>query len=311
MNAACRPDVAVVIVSYNVRALLDACLASVRRSLSLTPGLRADVWVVDNGSTDGSAELIQSRYPEARLLTGHGNIGFSAANNLAIERTNARHLLLLNPDTEVRDDTIGHLVSFMDAHPRAGVAGCRLVYPDGSFQHSHFAFPSLLQVVLDLYPVHHRLTESRWNGRSPRRAYDLVREVGHPLGACFVVRREVVNQVGAFDEDYFMYCEEIDWCWRIRRAGWRIYHTPGATVVHHGGQSTGQRRGPMLVALHRSRLRFFERQYGRTFAWLARTLVRRRFAAAAAAARRAPAADDDELSDRQEWLTTYATLASI
>ena len=128
--------------------------------------------------------------------------------------------------------------------PRTGLVGPRLVYPDGTFQHSAFRFPSLGQAFLDFFLLHHRLLQSPWNGRYPRALYAAGRpfSVDHPLGACMMVRREVVEQVGSLDADYFMYCEEIDWAMRIKRAGWQIGCVPAAEVVHYAGQSARQFR---------------------------------------------------------------------
>jgi N-acetylglucosaminyl-diphospho-decaprenol L-rhamnosyltransferase len=305
------PDVAIIIVSYNVCRLLEVCLDSVFASLARTPDVFAEVWVIDNASADGSASMVTARFPAVRLIANQENPGFAAANNQAIERTSARHLLLLNPDTAVRDDAIAHLVRFLDSHPEVGAAGCRLVYPDDSFQHSSFAFPSLAQVLLDFYPLHHRLIESRVNGRYPRASYDRVMEVGHPLGACLIVRRRAIDQIGTLDEDYFMYCEELDLCWRLKRAGWRIYHTPGATVVHHGAQSTQQFRGPMLIALHRSRLRFFERHYGCLFAWVVRQIVRAYFGWAISHTTAQRDRGLASVDDARERIETYHVLARL
>jgi GT2 family glycosyltransferase len=180
----------------------------------------------------------------------------------------------LNPDTEVRDDAPAALVRFLEAHPEAGAVGGRLIYPDGRFQHSVFRFPTLPMAFLDFFPINHRLTDSRLNGRYPKGWYGRPFKVDHPLGACICLRREVLDQIGLMDEGYFMYAEEVDLCWRIKQAGWQIWYTPDATVVHHQAASTSQFRGEMLVQLHRSRYRFFEKSYGRAFVEAARLVVR-------------------------------------
>jgi N-acetylglucosaminyl-diphospho-decaprenol L-rhamnosyltransferase len=187
-----------------------------------------------------------------------------------------RYVLLLNPDTEVRDDALATMVRFMDETPAAGVCGARLLYGDGGFQHSAFGFPGLAQIFLDFFPFHWRLTESRLNGRYPRRLYQGEKpfEIDHPLGAAMMLRREAILQTGLFDEGYHMYVEEIDWCMRIRRAGWGVYCVPTAVVVHHAGQSTRQVQNEMFVALWRSRFRLFGKHYSRAFCWAARRLAR-------------------------------------
>jgi GT2 family glycosyltransferase len=185
-------------------------------------------------------------------------------------------VLFLNPDTRVVGDAVETMVGFLDGTPMAGAAGARLVHDDGSFQHSAFAFPGLTQIFLDFFPLHHRLLDSRLNGRYPRWLYDAGHPfpVGHPLGAALMVRTETLAQVGGFDERYFMYCEEIDLCRRIKTAGWEIYCLPQAELVHLVGQSTRQFRDRMFVALWRSRFLMFEEHESAVFRWAARWLVR-------------------------------------
>lgn len=279
-------DLAIVTVSYNTRDLLAACLASALAGLARS-GLAGEVWVVDNASVDGSAEMVRQRFPQVRLIAYDENVGFAAGNNLALARLgfpsqsdasegNPRHVLFLNPDTQVLGDALGAMVRFLDETPGAGAAGARLVHGDGSFQHSAFAFPGLWQIGIDFFPLHHRLTESRLNGRYPRRWYESGRPfaVDHPLGAALMVRGETLARVGGFDERFFMYCEEIDLCRRIKAAGWEIYCVPRAEIVHHMGQSTRQFRDRMFVALWRSRFLMFDKHEGAWFRWAARRLVR-------------------------------------
>ena len=277
-------DLAIVIVNWNVRKLLEACLTSVYESLKGS-SLRGEVWVVDNASTDGSAEMVRGRFPQARLMANETNVGFAAANNqamramgfpLAEPRQLPRYVLMLNPDTEVLGDALTTMVRFLDENPQAGVAGAKLLYPDGQLQHSAFAFPTLAQAFLDFFPLHHRLLNSRLNGRYPRRLYER-REpfpIDHPLGAALMARREAIQEAGLLDERFFIYCEEIDWCMRMKKAGWGIYCAPRAEVVHHEAKSTRQVRGEMFVALWKSRYLLFEKHYGRFYQWAVRRLVR-------------------------------------
>lgn len=266
-------DLAIVVVSYNTAALLSACLRSVFASLGRTPELLASVVVVDNGSADGSPDVVKRGFPDVRLVTLDENRGFAAANNVGIRRAQARHVLLLNPDTEVLGLSIAGLVRFMDHNPRIGACGGRLLNPDLSFQHSCFHFPTLPMSFFDFFPINHRLVDSRLNGRYPRSWYARSFEIDHPLGACMVVRAETIQQVGPLDEGFFMYCEEVDWCYRIKQAGWKIAYTPDSEIIHIGGASARQTAGPMLVQLHRSRDRFFRKHYGTAFAFAARSIV--------------------------------------
>ncbi|MCX7855136.1 MAG: glycosyltransferase family 2 protein, partial [Anaerolineae bacterium] len=186
-----------------------------------------------------------------------------------------RYFWLLNPDTEVLPGATVALIAAMEAHPRVGVAGAKLLYPDGSLQHSAFRFPGLVQLAFDLFPLPSRLYETRLNGRYPRQSYEGESPffVDHPLGAAMMVRTEAIEQVGLLDERYRIYCEEIDWCWRMRRAGWRALCVPAARVVHHTGRSTGQVPVSSFVHLWTSRARLYARHHGPITRRLARILV--------------------------------------
>jgi len=277
-------DLGIVIVSWNVRDLLAACLESVLRNTEHTPR----IIVVDNASTDGSAEMVRDRFPQVHLITRDKNLGFAGGNNAGIRYWGLdtpmpntqcpRYLLLLNPDTIVHGGALETMVRFMDATPRAGVCGARLIYGDGSFQHSAFGFPGLWQIALDVPGVHRRLVESRLNGRYSRKLYggDLPFEIDHPLGASMMVRSDAIRQVGLMDEGFHMYCEEIDWAWRIKEAGWKIYCVPGAEIVHYGGQSTQQVKPEMILALWTSRLRLYRKHHPTWKQVAARWLVRRK-----------------------------------
>ncbi len=261
------------VVSYNTRDLLRACLTSVISTMSSTANY--EVFVVDNASVDGSAAMVRDSFPRVRLMVNRKNRGFAAANNQAIGESSGRYVILLNPDTVVRDGALERMATFMEGHPNVGVVGPRLVFPDGSFQHSAFTFPTLPMIFLDLFPVNHRVINSRLNGRYPRSLYEAGEPfpIDHPLGAGLMVMQRTIEEVGLLDERFFMYCEEIDWCMRIKEAGWRIICFPRAEIVHHVGQSTKQFRADMFVELHKSRYRLYEKHYSRWFRCMARLLV--------------------------------------
>jgi N-acetylglucosaminyl-diphospho-decaprenol L-rhamnosyltransferase len=275
------PLLAVVIVSWNVRDLLAACLRSLFEDLGRS-SLAAQVWVVDNGSTDGSPEMVAQAFPAVHLITSEQNLGFAAGNNLALREISTlkskipRYVWLLNPDTEVQAGATAALASALDADSRAGVAAAKLLYPDGSLQHSAFRFPGLFQLAFDLFPLPARFYETSLNGRYPRRLYEgqAPFPVDHPLGAAMMVRAKTIAEVGLLDEGFWMYCEEIDWCWRMRQAGWQAYCVPAAQVVHHAGRSTVQVRVASFAALWRSRLRLYDKHYPPSKRHLARWLVR-------------------------------------
>jgi len=278
-------DLAIVVVSYNTRDLTADCLNSVYRDLEGS-GLSGHIWVIDNASSDSSAEMVAERFPQATLIAQDTNLGFAAATNLGVEAALAqdmppRYVMLLNPDTIVRPGALEILVAFMDKTPSAGAAGARLFYGDGTFQHSAFRFPSLSMAFLDFWMINHRLLDSRLNGRYPRRLYELGEPfiIDHPLGAAMLIRREALTDVGLLDEGFFMYCEEIDWCFRAKAAGWDIYCVPLSEVVHLGGQSASQFRARMFQALWASRFRLFAKYYGSFYQqgvrWIVRAGLRR------------------------------------
>jgi N-acetylglucosaminyl-diphospho-decaprenol L-rhamnosyltransferase len=272
---------AVVIVSWNVRDLLTDCLHSLCADLT-TSGLQADIWVVDNGSTDGTPGMVVEAFPQVHLIASPENLGFAAGNNVALREISnlqspiSRYIWLLNPDTEVQPGATAALLAALEADPRAGVAGAKLLYADGSLQQSAFRFPGLVQLVFEFFPLPPRLYDTSLNGRYPRRRYEAQAPflVDHPLGATMMVRAEAVAQVGLMDEGYRMYCEEIDWCWRMRRAGWRALCVPAARVIHHAGRSTGQVPIPSFVNLWTSRARLYARHHGPLTWRLAQALVR-------------------------------------
>jgi GT2 family glycosyltransferase len=263
---------AVLVVSYNTVDLLRRCLASLHLSLERSP-VDATVVVVDNASSDGSMAMVEREFPHVRRIALPDNRGFAAGNNVALRSVSADYYLLLNPDTEVLSDAPSALVRHLEQRTDVGLCGGRLLNPDLSFQESCYRFPTLQMTFLDLFPINYRLTRSWLNGRYPRTWYNRPFEIDHPLGACMCVRGEVVQRVGEFDEGFFMYCEEVDLCLRIKQAGWKITYTPDALVIHHIGASSRQNPGAMLVQLHRSRDRFFQKHYGEPYTFAARQIV--------------------------------------
>ncbi len=310
----------VVVVSYNVRDLLARCLASIEAELERTPEVEGQVWVVDNASTDGSAAMVQARFPRVNLIARPDNLGFARANNLALRamglpdgRDVPDAVLLLNPDAELLPGALPALLRCLEAHPRAAVVGAQLQYGDGRFQHSAFRFPSLAQVFLDFFPLNWRLTESRINGRYPRALYQAGKPfpVDFVLGAAMLVRASAIRQVGLLDEGYFMYAEEMDWCWRFHRAGWSVYCAPAAQVIHHEGQSARPFRDRMYVALWRSRLRFFKRYYPSAWRVAARALVWLGVWAEGRRARRAAARGEITADERDRRLQAYREVRAL
>ncbi|MGB5933708.1 MAG: glycosyltransferase family 2 protein [Anaerolineae bacterium] len=267
-------DLSVIIVSHNTRELLALCLDSLLANLA-SSALGYEVIVVDNASRDRTVEMVLKRFPQVQLLANEENLGFAAANNQGLKESKGNYLLLLNPDTLVQGEALQLMFQFLVSHPRVSLVGPKLLYSDGRLQHSAFSFPTLLMIFLDFFPLNHRFIDSRLNGRYPKALYEAGEPfaVDHPLGAAMMVRRETVDQVGPLDEGFFIYCEEIDWCMRMKKMGWEIFCLPQAEIVHYVGKSTGQFREAMYVELHRSRYRLYEKHHGPAFRLMSRLIV--------------------------------------
>jgi hypothetical protein len=264
------PDLAVVIVTWNVR---DLALEAVRSLLADVEanGPATDVYVVDSASSDGTVDAITRTFPNIHVVASEENIGFGRANNLGMNkigfgRSNAdlpNAVYLLNPDTITQPGATRTLYNALMNDMRNGLVGAQLNYGDGSIQHGAFTFPGLRQLWVEFFPTPGRLIESEFNGRYSRAHYRSGKpfEVDFVLGATMMLRREVIEQTGMFDEAFFMYCEEVDWAWRIHKAGWRVLCVPEAHVTHLGGQSSAQVRPRAFTHLWTSRLLLFRRYY--------------------------------------------------
>ncbi len=247
----------IIIVSWNTADLLAQCLASV---YAHPPQVSFEVLVVDNASTDDSVSMVRRRFPQVELLINGQNIGFARANNQAMERSRGEYLLLLNPDTEVKSNALQILVNWLDSQPQTGAVGPRTLNPDGSLQMSAYPAPTLTG---ELWRLLH-LDRLKPYGVYPMATWplDAPRPVDALLGACLLLRREVIAQVGPLDEDYFIYSEEIDLCYRLQTAGWQLYWLPTAQIVHYGGQSTRQVAAEMFLRLYQGKLLFFRKRHG-------------------------------------------------
>lgn len=256
-------DLSIIVVSYNTEALLRACLHSIPAACA---GLTHETYVVDNVSSDGSAEMVRREFPGVHLTVAPSNLGFARANNLALalpEVQESRYVLLLNPDTEAAPDSLAALVRFMDAHPDAGACGPKLLNTDGSIQRNGGKFPGVLRDFLSVTGLR-KLAMRRYEialgyGRED---FDTLVEVDQVSGACLLARGEVLEKVGPLDERFFMFYEEIDWCWRIKRAGWAVYYVPEAVVTHHWMGSVRQQSKKMTDQLFRSQLLYYRKTSG-------------------------------------------------
>jgi GT2 family glycosyltransferase len=260
---AAAPALSVIIVNLNTREVLRACLHSLLPAMNTG---RVEVIVVDNGSRDGSPTMVAEEFPQVRLLALPENRGFAVANNLGMRHARGRYFLILNSDTEIIGDALERIVAFMDAHPDVGALGPKLLNSDGSLQYSCRRFPSFRTALFHRYSLMTRLF--------PRNRFSseyLMTDVGHDQtmdvdwvsGAALVVRREIFEQLGGFDEGFFMYAEDVDWCYRIKQAGWRVVYLPEARIMHHIGRSTRLVPYAMTYQRHRSMWRFYRKHYSR------------------------------------------------
>lgn len=247
-------DLSIVVISFNTLEMTKACLFSVFENLD---GLSAQVIVVDNNSHDGSAEMVRSQFPTAQLITNSDNRGFAAANNQGFQIAGGRYVLLLNSDTVVLGDVLRQSVEYLRNHPDAGAMGCRVLNADMSMQPTCSGYPSLLRLLFMTICLD-RLSGpfDRYLLRSWKR--DTERDVEVISGCYLLVRREVIEQVGGLDEDFFFFGEETDWCLRMRKVGWKLKFAPVGEIIHHGGGSVkklSHRRDLMLteatIRLHR------------------------------------------------------------
>jgi GT2 family glycosyltransferase len=256
-------DVSAIVVTWNALPWLERCLASVAEA--------REVVVVDNGSTDGTVELVRERFPHARLLE-RPNRGYGAGMNAGMEVASGRWFLILNADAWALEGALARLEAFGDAHSRAAVVAPRLRNPDGTLQRSARGFPTLWRLATEYLFLRKLAPRSRaLNGfYSGDFAHDEPRAVDWAMGSCLLVRREAVDEVGGFDESFFMFSEETDWCWRFRAAGWQVWFCPDAEFVHVGGASHG---GRLYRENLRGHLRFLAKHRGPRYAERARRLL--------------------------------------
>jgi GT2 family glycosyltransferase len=258
----------VVIVNWNTSKFLEKCLASI---YSNHIEREFEVWVVDNASTDQSVPMVRERFSQVNLIVNEKNRGFSGANNQAIRRCSGEYVVLLNPDTEVRSKALDRLVDYMESHPEAGGAGPLILNPDGTRQISCYPEPTLSRELWRLF----QLDRIRHYGTYNFNAWDPdgQREVDVIQGACLILRSSALEELGLLDEDYFMYTEEVDLCFRLRKARWKLIWVPQAEVVHYGGQATQQVATEMFLELYRSKILYFNKHHGKLSANFYKSIV--------------------------------------
>jgi len=251
--------VSIVVVSWNTKALLRECVASTLADATDLDG-QVEIIVVDNASSDGSVEMLQSEFPTVRVIRNESNRGFASATNQGLQAGRGTHLMLLNPDTRVTRGSLRAMVSFLESHPRAGTVGPRLVGAQGEHQVSCFPLPTLAKELWRLYHLDRLYVLASYP--SSRFRDDLPQQVESIQGACMLLRREALAQTGLLDERFFIYTEEIDLCRRLLDAGWEIFFVPAAVIVHYGGASTAQVSARMFLELYRSKVQYFRKHLG-------------------------------------------------
>ncbi|MBI2470297.1 MAG: glycosyltransferase family 2 protein [Planctomycetes bacterium] len=224
-------DLCFIIVNWNTRQLLLDCIESINTTII---GLHYQIYVVDNGSVDDSVKAVRERFPKVIVLENLENRGFAAAVNQALGRDAVRYSTLINTDTLLHKDAIRVMYSFMEQHKEVGIAGAQLEKPDGTRQHSYDNYPTLATELLNK-----SLLKWIFPQKYPSKKQQIVQptEVESVIGACVMIRNEAIRNVGKLDEDYFFFLEETDWCYRMHKAGWKVFHLPEARIIHLGGQS--------------------------------------------------------------------------
>lgn len=264
----------ILIVNWNTKDLLYRCIESIYRTTNQDT---FELIVVDNASTDGSSEMVRHEFPRIKLIENASNLGFAAANNQGLNICSGEFILLLNSDTQVLNGTIDRCIDHMKLHTEVGALGCKVLNPDGSFQSSYFRFERLRDLIYFHYlgfriwvPLLRRYGFKTFNypSRYWGRVFTSVREVDVVAGCFLLTRRSVIETVGCLDEDFFFYGEEEEWCFRIKRAGWKIVYFPFTEIIHIHGASSKMLSRPLNIAAGQARLLVLEKTAGFLSAWL-------------------------------------------
>ncbi|MFZ5877425.1 MAG: glycosyltransferase family 2 protein [Nitrospirota bacterium] len=261
-------DVSIIIVNWNSKEYLGKCLASIH---ALTNDIKFEIVVIDNASFDGVEEMLKQYFPQVRFIQSEKNLGFARANNAAFQSAHGRHILFLNPDTEIEGEAVQTLSHWLDSATDIGIAGPKLLNGDRSIQTTSIrAFPTILNQIVDLHALRRVFPRAGLWGAGPlfRGGVDPV-AVDAVSGACLMIKRPVFEAVGLFSGDYFMYSEDIDLCFKANEAGWKTIYVPAASVVHHGGTSSSQSKVSTFssVMMLESRWRFFRKTRSSFYCW--------------------------------------------
>lgn len=261
MEKATRPKLSIIIVSYNTKELLIGCLSSIFDSLE---NVDFEIIVVDNNSKDGSTKEVQNHFPQVRLIENQNNKGFAAANNQALKLMRGKYVLLLNPDTLVVNSSLTKMVEFIEENKRTGIVGCKILNPDGSLQASAFPLPTLKDLILSGFAASWKFW-GRYIQRYPSRHYLPQKpvRVGWVSGACLMIRKKTIDEIGLLDENFFLFSEDVDWCIRASRKGWAVVFYPEATIIHYGGQSAQKNLALKIASFYQKRFYFGKKHFGK------------------------------------------------
>ena len=264
MNSADRrPDVSVIIVNWNTKDLVLKCINS---AIETKDAFSQEIIVVDNASSDGSAEAIERDYPDVKVIRNEKNYGFARANNIGIEKSKGRYVCLVNSDVQVMSRTIGYLIDYMDKNPHAGIAGPKILWPDLTLQDSCRKYPTLWTKFCDTAALHRLFPNTAaFSGEHMKYfAHDRIMKVDSLAGCFMMIRQAALKEVGRFDEQYYIYSEETDLCKRFHAAGWDIMFLPEVRVVHHHGASTAKDPIKYAVLQQRSLLKYWKKHHSLT-----------------------------------------------
>ncbi|RQV96498.1 MAG: glycosyltransferase [Calditrichaeota bacterium] len=266
------PKISVITVSYNVRDFLEQSLISINRALK---GISSEIFVVDNASIDGSARMVKLKFPEVHLIESEKNLGFSGGNNLALSRAKGELIVLINPDTIVQEDTFIKLLHFFETCPDASAATCKILNPDGSFSiDCRHSVPTPLTALWKLVGLNKLFPKNKIFGKYNLTYLDenQINQVEAISGSFMMLKREIIKKVGLLDEDFFMYCEDIDYCHRINQAGGKIYYVPDSQIIHYKGESTKNHNLDYVITFNKSLYLFYKKhhqqKYIYPFKWL-------------------------------------------
>lgn len=257
-------DLSIIIVNWNTKVYLARCLDSIFQNW---PSHQTEIIVVDNGSADGSADMVKKNYSEVKLIANHQNLGFARANNIGINKSASRFLCLLNSDTQVLDDCFDRMINYMEIHPEIGILGPKILSPNLQVQRSCMAFPSLWNSLCRALALDSLFPNSKIFGGYLMTyfAHDSIRSVDIINGCCWLIRKEALDKVGLLDEQFFMYGEDMDWCRRFHQAKWQVVFYPEAQIVHYGGVSSAQLPVKFYIEMRHANLLYAKKHHGKVF----------------------------------------------